>query len=152
MIGWLVIGWLVVGWLVVGWLVVNFIFLFKVRKLKWAPYILEIKREVILSFIPPKAKVLFQFRHWTFLIFFPCIFQIDYFSLVWTILGHFISFGPFLGHFISFGPFLGHFISFGPFLGHFIFNTLYGQGRGWSVCQFRYPSTLVYLIFYLFKS
>ena len=105
----------------------------------------------LIFFIPPKAKVLFQFKHWAFLIIFPCIFQIDYFSLVWAILGHFISFGPFLGHFISFGPFLGHFISFGPFLGHFILNTLYGQGRGWSVCQFRYPSTLVHLIFYLFK-
>ena len=120
-------------WLIGHWLIgCELYFLFQSTQFEMGTlYYGNKEGSYLIFFIPPKAKVLFQFKHWAFLIIFPCIFQIDYFSLVWTILGHFISFGPFLGH--------------------FILNTLYGQGRGWSVCQFRYPSTLVHLIFYLFK-
>ena len=106
-------------------------FISKVRNLEWAPCIMELRREVSFS-LPPKSKILFQFKHWAFL----------YFPLHipnWLFLP---CFGPSWAISFHFWPFLGHFILFGPFLGHFILDTLYRQGRGWSIYQFRYPSTL----------
>ena len=133
----------------IGWLWTYFFS--KVRNLEWAPCIMELRREVSLSLYLLKARHCSNSNIGLFYIF-PCIFQLIISPLFWTILGHFISFlaifRPF--HFVwaIFRPF--HFVwaVFRPF--HFVwaifrpfhFGHPVRQGRGWSIYQFRYPSTL----------